>query len=537
MTYNILVRIAARARLGEIVSSNDVKESQTIMATKEFSLPARGSFPDLNLAKKAPKETDVVLVGVFAGEQEGDIELPASAPLNAKALRAAFASLAAVGAKTRVGAITRVPAHDGSGAVVAVGLGNPEEFDEETLRRAAGAAARAVESDEHVVTSLHDLGVGPVVEGLILGGYKYEGLRSAPSDASEDTREPQPVKITLIGGDKETKAEFVAAQVTAESVVFTRDLVNTPSSHLFPESYAAVLTREAQQHGVDVEVLDEKALDKQGFGGILAVGGGSSRLPRLVRMTWAGGKKKSPKVGLVGKGITFDTGGISLKPASKMENMISDMGGSAAMAGVIVAAARLNLPLHITATLPLAENMPSGTAIRPGDVITHYGGTTSEVLNTDAEGRLVLADALARASEDAPEYLVDTATLTGAQMVALGAKTAGVMGTDQLRDHLAAIGREVGENAWAMPLLEEHDEDLKSPVADIRNHSNSRNGGMLFAATYLRQFVGDDIAWAHIDIAGPSFNDGGVDGYTVKRATGVPVRTLVSWLRGLAEKK
>lgn len=495
------------------------------MARPDTDLPARGIIPELEFSTKAPAQADVLLVGVFAGAED-EIELPDHGLLGRSELREVCEGLAAVGAQTDPGSITRIPAPAKSGveAVVAVGLGDPEELDDETIRRATGTAARALNKDKSVVTAINTLGLAATVEGLILGGYDYRGLRSA-----DDTTD---VTITLIGerGDKD---EFVTAQIIAEAVVFTRDLVNTPSSHLYPEAYANVLAAEAKRHGVKAEVLDDAALNDQGFGGILAVGGGSARTPRLVRLQWSG-KKKAPQVGLVGKGITFDTGGISLKPPAKMENMISDMGGSAAMAAVVFAAARLKLPVNVTATLPLAENMPSGTAIRPGDVITHYGGTTSEVLNTDAEGRLVLADALARASEDNPDYLVDTATLTGAQMVSLGSRTAGVMGTDELRDTLAETGAAVGENAWAMPLLEEHDEQLKSPVADIRNHTNSRNGGMLFAARYLREFVADDTEWAHIDIAGPSYNTEGVYGYTVKRATGVPVRTLVSWLRTLA---
>ena len=215
--------------------------------------------------------------------------------------------------------------------------------------------------------------------------------------------------------------------------------------------------------------------------------------------------------------------------------MISDMGGSAAMAATIIAAAKLKLPVQITATLPLAENMPSANATRPGDVITHYGGLTSEVLNTDAEGRLVLSDAIARASEDKPDYLIETATLTGAQIVALGARTSGIMGSEVFRDRLAEIGREVGENAWAMPLLEEHDEEIKSQAADIRNINAKREGGMEFAGTYLKQFVGEGIEWAHIDIAGPSWNGSAPRGYTPKRATGVPVRTVVTALREIAE--
>ena len=210
------------------------------------------------------------------------------------------------------------------------------------------------------------------------------------------------------------------------------------------------------------------------------------------------------------------------------------MGGSAAMAGAIFAAAKLGLAVDVTATLPLAENMPGGTATRPGDVITHYGGITSEVLNTDAEGRLVLSDALARASEDKPDFIIETATLTGAQIVALGERTAGVMGSDEFRDRIAEIGREVGEKAWAMPLLEEHEEAIKSPVADIRNIHTKREGGMEFAGTYLKRFVGEGIEWAHIDVAGPSWNGGSPYGYTTKRATGAPVRTVIAALTEIA---
>ena len=310
--------------------------------------------------------------------------------------------------------------------------------------------------------------------------------------------------------------------------------MNAPANELYPESYADFLSGQAKEAGLDVEVLDEKQLEKQGFGGILAVGKGSARPPRLVRLSWKP-KKAKKHVALVGKGITFDTGGISLKPGNGMWDMISDMGGSAAMAATIIAAAKLKLPVQITATLPLAENMPGSGATRPGDVITHYGGLTSEVLNTDAEGRLVLSDAIARASEDKPDYLIETATLTGAQIVALGSRTSGIMGSEVFRDRLAEIGREVGENAWAMPLLEEHDEEIKSQAADIRNINAKREGGMEFAGTYLKQFVGEGIEWAHIDIAGPSWNGSAPRGYTPKRATGVPVRTVVAALREIAE--
>ena len=490
------------------------------MAKTTFTLPARGTTPAVELAKKAPKSVDAVLVPVLCGE-DGP-ELPASALLDDAASRQVLTSLTAVGAKGKEGEITRVVV-DGR-LVIAVGLGDPEELDDETVRRAAGCAARNLKGVGTVATTLGVFGLAPAVEGLILGAYHYRGIRS------EEEENGGVEKLVFVEGDKK---EFEAAVTTAEAVVFARDLVNTPSSHLYPESYAGVLADAAAEAGVKVEILDEKDLEKQGFGGILAVGRGSERAPRLVRLTWAP-RKASKAVAMVGKGITFDTGGISLKPGANMENMISDMGGSAAVAATVLAAAKLKLPVRITATLPLAENMPDGLATRPGDVITHYGGTTSEIINTDAEGRIVLADALARASEDNPDYLLEVATLTGAQMIALGTRTTGVMGSDEFRDRVAEVGRSVGEPAWAMPLLEEHKETIKSPTADIRNVDNTRWGGMEYAGLYLSKFIGEGIEWAHLDIAGPSFNSGSVHGYTPKRATGVPVRTFLALLTDIA---
>ena len=289
--------------------------------------------------------------------------------------------------------------------------------------------------------------------------------------------------------------------------------------------------------GLEVEVLDEKALARKGYGGVIGVGKGSSRLPRLVRLTYRGApKRKGAKtVALIGKGVTFDTGGISIKPAANMHHMTSDMGGAAAVIATTVLAAKLELPIDVIATVPMAENMPSDTAQRPGDVLTQYGGITVEVLNTDAEGRLILADAIARACEDNPDYLIETSTLTGAQTVALGARTPGVMGSDEFRDRVAAISQQVGENAWPMPLPEELKDDLKSTVADLANVSSSRYAGMLVAGAYLREFVADGVAWAHIDIAGPAYNTGSPWGYTGKGGTGVPTRTMFAVLEDIAE--
>ena len=492
----------------------------------DISLPARGTTVRTTLGESAPSGA-ALLVPVANGEDGIEVPVTALAP------KGLLEALVAVGAKGTEGEVTRLLI-DGS-LVTAFGLGDASEIDDEAVRRGVGAAARALNDVERAAVSA-EFGVAPVVEGLLLGGYTYTGLKSqagVEDDENSDAETPQTTEVTVVGADE---AEYNAAVIVAESVNLARDLVNTPANYLYPESYAGVMGEVASTAGLDIEVLDDTALEDQGFGGILSVGRGSSRPPRLVHLTWAP-SGASTKVALVGKGITFDTGGISLKPGSGMEDMISDMGGSAAQLAVIAAAARLELPVRVDAWLPLAENMPSGTATRPGDVITHYGGITSEVINTDAEGRLVLADAVARACEDAPAYLIETATLTGAQLVALGNRTAGVMGSDELRDLIAETGRGVGEQAWAMPLLEEQEDELKSPIADIRNTHNARTGGMLFAGLYLSRFVPEDIEWAHIDIAGPAWNGGAPYGYTPKRATGAPVRTIVETLSRLVDKQ
>lgn len=505
----------------------------------DLSLPARGFTPTLEFSPGA--ETPRSEQGTGAGvvrivpvvNADGDVELPVTA-LTVEGL---LDALIALGAKGIAGETTRVVL--ASTLYICVGLGDADAVDEDAVRRAYGAGARSLKGIEHAVVST-EFGTTAVVEGLLLGGYTYSGFKSSEPDTDAAPNTTETTTVTVVAPEAERVA-FEQAVIVAESVNLARDLVNTPANYLYPESYAAVMQEVAEQVGLSCEILDEQQLAQHGYGGILAVGGGSARPPRLVHLTWApdGTKTSGGAVALVGKGITFDTGGISIKPASKMEDMISDMGGSAAQLGAIVAAARLGEPVRIDAWLPLAENMPSGSATRPGDVITHYGGITSEVLNTDAEGRLVLADAIARACEGdatagAPAYLIETATLTGAQLVALGARTAAVMGSDALRDAVAESGREVGEPAWAMPLLDEQVEELKSPVADVRNVHNARTGGMCFAGLYLSQFVPEETQWAHIDIAGPAWNGGSAYGFTPARATGVPVRTITQVIRRIA---
>jgi leucyl aminopeptidase len=422
-------------------------------------------------------------------------------------------------------------------SVLTIGLGKPsDEWPADVIRRAAGTAARALGSAEAAVTTLAALDLDAAVEGLILGSYRFNEFRTSKTAP----KDPGLRKITVLSTAKDAKAQAAHAAAVATAVATARDFVNTPPSHLFPAEFAKRAKALGESVGLEVEVLDDKALQKAGYGGVIGVGKGSSRLPRLVRLTHHGSKlakkpKQAKKVALIGKGITFDTGGISIKPAASMHYMTGDMGGAAAVIATLALAAQRELPIDVIATVPMAENMPSSTAQRPGDVLTQYGGTTVEVLNTDAEGRLILADAIARACEDNPDYLIETSTLTGAQTVALGARTPGVMGSDDFRDRVAAISQRVGENGWPMPLPDELKDDLKSTVADLANVSGQRFAGMLVAGVFLREFVADGVNWAHIDVAGPAYNTGSPWGYTPKGGTGVPTRTMFAVLEDIAE--
>jgi leucyl aminopeptidase len=317
--------------------------------------------------------------------------------------------------------------------------------------------------------------------------------------------------------------------------MLARDLVNTPPSDLHPAELAEVARAEGSKAGLTVEVLDEKALRKGGYGGILGVGQGSSSPPRLVHLSYKGaGRGKKTTVALIGKGITFDSGGLSLKPAAAMEEMKMDMGGAAAVIAAVRAAAELALPVDVEAWVPMAENMPSGAAIRPSDVLTMRSGLRVEVTNTDAEGRLILADAIARAAEDKPDIILDVATLTGAQLVALGARTTGVMGNDDdLRTTVVDAATRAGEPSWPMPFPAELRKGLDSDIADLVN-SGPREGGMLLAGIFLKEFVPEGVRWAHLDIAGPAYNSGEAYGYTPHGGTGAAVRTFVQFLEDLA---
>jgi leucyl aminopeptidase len=494
--------------------------------------------PQITLTTSLDKKDEALVVGLLsaAGDTDDSPTLLLAADVLDDAQAAQIsAGLAALGATGSHGEVTRIAAPESLGVsvVVAVGLGDEASADDpEKVRQAAGVVARALDGFDQVATTLAAADLQAATEGLFLGAYRFDEFRSEKSAPKK--LPPTTIDLLVDSASKTAKADLAHALAVADSVAIARDFVNTPPSHLYPEEFAERARALGSKAGLKVEILDFDSLEKGGYGGIVGVGKGSSRLPRLVRLSHTG-KKSAKKVALVGKGITFDTGGISIKPAANMDQMTSDMGGAAAVIAATILAARLELPVSVTATVPMAENMPSGTAQRPGDVLTQYGGMTVEVLNTDAEGRLVLADAMVRAGEDDPDYLIDTATLTGAQMVALGTRTPGVMGTDEFRDRVATLSQEVGENAWPMPLPAELRADLKSRVADIANVTPARWGGMLAAGLFLKEFVPEGVQWAHIDIAGPAFNTGGPWGYTPKGGTGVPVRTIARVLEDIAE--
>ncbi|MCX4551548.1 leucyl aminopeptidase [Streptomyces sp. NBC_01500] len=494
----------------------------------------------LSTAGAATLRADVVVVGVAKGAK-GPVVAPGAEAVD-KAFDGKLAAvLETLGATGGEGEATKVPAPAGLKAplVLAVGLGavpgKDEEYDEEALRRAAGVAARTLVGAKKAafalpVGSAED--VQAIGEGALLGSYTFTAFQSVGKDDKGPLGE-----VALLGAKPRDKAHKAAAEravAVAEEINRARDLVNTPPNELNPAAFAAVATAAGKEHGIKVQVLDEKALAKGGFGGILGVGVGSEAPPRLVKLSYTHAKAEK-SLAFVGKGITYDSGGISLKPAGHNETMKCDMAGAAAVFAAVVTAARLGLQVNVTGWLALAENMPSGSATRPGDVLNMYSGKTVEVLNTDAEGRLVLADALAKASEEAPDAIVDVATLTGAMMMALGNRTFGIMSNDDaFRTELHEISEEVGEPSWPMPLPAHLRKAMDSPTADIAN-MGERMGGGLVAGLFLKEFVGEGITWAHLDIAGPAFNEAAPFGYTPKGGTGSAIRTLVRLAERTAE--
>ncbi|MHC5560225.1 leucyl aminopeptidase [Kocuria sp. U4B] len=481
-----------------------------------------------------------LVLGVEKAGGTGRVVLPAGEQRRLSAVVEAAEVLRVGGAADEV---TVLPAPSGLPFAVTVltGLGAlPEDgaARAEALRRAAGAAVRRLAGTDSAVLALpvaSEQDAAAVAEGTAFGAFAFAHQRAATAGSVK-----APLASAVVHAPDVARAALSRcldrAAALGRGVRAARTLVDLSPNVVYPETVADYARQAAKGTKVSVSVLAEKDLAKGGYGGLLGVGQGSVHGPRLVKLEYSPARA-AKHYAYVGKGITFDSGGLSLKPPASMMTMKSDMAGAAAVLAAVLTAAELGLPVKVTGWLCLAENLPSSTATRPGDVITIRGGRTVEVLNTDAEGRLVLADGLVAACEEAPDAVVDIATLTGAQMVALGTRTSGVMGDESLRTAVAEAARGAGEDAWPMPLPEHLRASLDSKVADLKNVGD-KHGGMLVAGLFLREFVagadGARVPWAHIDIAGPSFNESSPYGYTPAEGTGAGVRTLVRLLENAA---
>ena len=418
-----------------------------------------------------------------------------------------------------------------------VGLGKKNEVTLETIRQAMGSAAKRVRQAKAgsftvVLPTVIPAGMSSLeiaqamVEGAILGSYQFTVYRTA---AADHIVEGMKILIPQKGQLKQVTEGIRRGVATAEATVFVRDLCNHPSNVLTPARVAEEAKAIAKAEKISIKILEQKDMERLGMGALLGVARGSQEPPKFIILEYNGAKKKDERpVVLVGKTITFDTGGISLKPAENMEHMKADMTGGAEVLASIRAAARLKLPLRLISILPVAENMPGGRAMKPGDVVMTLSGKTVEVQNTDAEGRLILADGLAYAMRYKPAALIDIATLTGACVVALGQFAIGMFGTDQaLKEQVRKSGQKAGERVWEMPLWEEYFEQLKSDVADMRN-IGGRGGGMITAALFLSKFVGD-CPWVHLDIASTDWSER-ERAYVPKGPTAIGTRLLLQYL-------
>jgi leucyl aminopeptidase len=490
----------------------------------------------LRSASPAKTRSDVVVVGA---QQSGKhVRLATGAEDVTEAYgRKLRPLLSTLGFHGKAGEVVKVPTGGtlASPLLVIVGLG--EDPGHVAIRRAAGVAARAISNASSVALALPadtPERLRAVVEGFDLGAYTFTTYKNGGSKESVGT-------VSVLTPAARQQAVVTAmdeALLVAEAVRDTRDWVNLPAADLRPPDFADAVVKAGKKLGrgikVSTKVLDEEQLAELGCGGILGVGMGSSAPPRMVELTYEP-KDAVAHLALVGKGVTYDSGGLSIKPATGMTTMKCDMAGAAAVVQATFAIAKLGLPIKVSTFAPMAENMVSGSAMRPGDVITQYGGTTIEVLNTDAEGRLILADALVRATERDPDVILDVATLTGHMVIALGDRVAGVLGSDEVVGAVLAAGESAGEAMWPMPIPEAIVDRVKaSKIADLLQHDGVRWGGGLFAAAYLREFT-DGRPWAHLDIAGPAFNSGGPYGHVTSGGTGFAVATLVDYARSLVD--
>ncbi|HZD00793.1 MAG TPA: leucyl aminopeptidase [Actinomycetes bacterium] len=489
----------------------------------------------LGTADALAAPADLLAVGVFADLEPGPGAREAidglGTPIQPLLEGRGFSGKA--GEAVALPTLGRLPA----ATLLLVGLGERDKVDAETLRLAGGVVVREARGAKRAVSTLpqalagnEGTAVRAVTEAVLLAAYRFDKYK-ASANGGDGGRRPSLERLQLVpgeGADRDALERALSAgRAVAAATNLARDLVNEPANNLHPADLAAAAARAVDGKGVTVTVKDEGELAAEGFGGIVGVGQGAANPPRLVELRYEPEGARS-RVVLVGKGITFDSGGLSLKPPDAMIAMKTDMSGAATVVGVMSVLRDLGVGVAVTGYLASAENMPSGQAIRPGDVLKMKNGKTVEVVNTDAEGRLVMADALALGAASQPDAVVDVATLTGACMVALGKRYTGLMSNDDgLAAELLEAAGAAGERTWRLPLPEEYRKELDSEVADLKNVGD-RYGGALIAGLFLQEFV-DGRPWAHLDIAGPARRDS-EDGYIGKGASGAAVRTLLSWL-------
>ena len=487
--------------------------------------------------------TDAVIAGIYEGD---DSPGEAAGELNA-ALGGVIAELIKSGeVKGKLNemhvlhTLGKIPAR----VVVVAGMGKRGEWDTDKLRDLAGEAVRALRKHKVKSAAMAMWAGGDggaeraesarvVAEGCLLGAYLYR--RHMTKDENNGHEVEEIILLENDGAALDAVSEGLEkGRIMAGAVMMARDMVNEPANHMTPAHMAEIAGEVASRHGLDITVMERAHMEKEKMGALLGVAQGTAEPPRFIVLNYRGDPSKKEVVGLVGKGLTFDSGGISLKPQEFMSDMKGDMSGGAAVIAAMDAIAQMKLAVNVTALIPATENLPGGGALKPGDVLKASNGKTIEVVNTDAEGRLILADALSYAVRNGLSPIVDLATLTGACHIALGDLYAGLFSNDRgLADRLIRAGNDAGEKLWQLPLPAEYKEQNKSDIADIKN-SGGRYGGAITAALFLQEFVGET-PWAHIDIAGPFMTDK-TSGALVKGATGFGVRTLVRFVSGLSDK-
>jgi len=486
-------------------------------------------------------KADAIIVSFFEGMESPDGDIAAVD----KALGGAISQLISQGeVKGKLNEITivhslgKLPA----GRAVVTGLGKQSELSPDKVRGAVAETCRRLRQKgiKNMATGAQGAGINgitpegaaqAVTEGALLGLYSFRRHITRKDDEYGE------IEQLLIVGSEEAKLPLEAGchkgRVLAEATNLARDMANEPANYMTPSQMAETAVRLAESHGLEVNVLEREKMQELGMGALLGVAQGSEQAPKFIVLHYKGSDSAEINMALVGKGITFDSGGISIKPSEKMDEMKGDMAGGAAVIAAISAIAQLKPEINVTAIVPATENLPGGNALKPGDILTAMSGKTIEIINTDAEGRLILADALGYARKLDAKLIVDVATLTGACMVALGKICTGAFGNNQeLVDRVIAAGAEAGELIWQMPMYDEYKEQIKSDVADIKNVGN-RYAGAITAAKFLAEFV-NDTPWVHLDIAGTSLSDKERT-HLVKGATGVPVRTLINLVLALAK--